>query len=104
MTRPSLEKLLGLNRRGQLRALRHRSDELIEEARRRIVAHYELLAKIGKHDRRQFVNWSALHQNLEAGLTLLTQQREMIIRELAYIDRKRPRNLGAPSASPVDIA
>jgi len=33
-----------------------------------------------------------LQQNLEAGLTLLITQREMIVRELAYIDRERLRN------------
>src|SRR5262249_22771427 len=108
MTLPSTETLLGLNRRGQLRALRHRSDELIDESCRRIAVHLKLLGQIGKRDGRQFANWSALQQNLEAGLELLITQREMIVRELAYIDRKRLRNdarsasLDAFPASPVD--
>ena len=99
MTLPSTDKFLGLSRRGQLQALRHRSDELIEDSRRRVVAHLKLLAQIGKRDGRLFNNWSVLQQNLEAGLTLLITQREMIVRELAYIDRERFRN-SAISASP----
>ena len=85
-TLPSTETLLGLNRRGRLQALRHRSDEPIEDSRHRIVAHLKLLAQIGKHDGRLFANWSVLQQNLEAGLTLPVAQREMIVRELAYIE------------------
>src|SRR5262245_28807412 len=110
MTLPSTEELLGLSRRGRLRALRQQSDELIEDSRRRIVAHLKLLAQIGKQDGRQFANWSALQQNLEAGLTLLITQREMIVRELAYINRERLRNDAisaspdALPASPVDVA
>jgi len=92
MTLPSAETLLGLNRRGQLQALRHRSDELIDESCRRIAVHLKLLGQIGKHDGRLFANWSVLQQNLKAGLTLLITQREMIVRELAYIDRERLRN------------
>ena len=101
MTLPGIETLLGLSRRGQLQALplRHRSDELIEASCRRISARLQLLAQIGKHDGRLFANWSALQQNLDAGLKLLITQREMIARELAYIDRKRLRN-DAISASP----
>ena len=62
------------------------------------------------HDGRLFANWSVLQENLEAGLTLLITQREMIVRELAYIDRERLRNGGicasrdAVPANPVDIA
>ena len=99
MTLPSTEKLLGLSRRGRLQALRHRSDELIEDSRRRVVTHLKLRAHVGKRDGRLFANWSLLHQNLEAGLTLLITQREMIVRELAYIDRERFRN-GTTSVSP----
>src|SRR5262245_4093384 len=110
MTLPSTETSLGLSRREQLQALRHRSDELIEDSCRRVAAHLKLLAQIRKRDGRLFANWSVLQQNLEAGLTLLIAQRVMIVRELAYIDRERLRN-GAISvspdalpASPVDIA
>jgi len=92
MTPPSTEKLLGLSRRGRLQALRHRCDELIEDSCRRVAAHLKLLTQIGNRDGRQFANWSVLQQNLEAGLTLLITQREMIVRELAYIDRERLRN------------
>jgi len=110
MTLPSTEKLLGLSRRGRLQALRHRCDELIEDSCRRVAAHLKLLTQIGNRDGRQFANWSVLQQNLEAGLTLLITQREMIVRELAYIDRERLRNDAksaspdAVLASPLDIA
>src|SRR5262245_1211481 len=107
-TEPSTEKLLSC--RGRLQGTRHWSDELIEDSRRRIVAHLKLLAQIRKHDGRQFANWNVLQQNLEAGRTLPITQREMIVRELAYTDRERLRNdaiCASPDtlpASPAEIA
>jgi hypothetical protein len=104
MPLPSTAKVLGLSRRGQLQALQHRSEELIEEACRRIAAHLKLLAPIGKRDGRLFANWSGLRLNLEVGLALLITQREMIVSELAYIDRERLRNEDALPANHLDVA
>jgi hypothetical protein len=77
-----------------------RVDALIGEAQARIVEHAAHMAKLEKSAIPHLHAVSQqLHHNLEEGLRLLLYQRDILARELAYIERREYVALGAPFQS-----
>ena len=74
-----------------------RVNELIAEAEARVVEHAAHMAALEKSAIPHLHAVSQqLHHNLEEGLRLLLYQRDILARELAYIERREYVALGVP--------
>ena len=94
-TEDTLERLSGYDRHARVQSLLTRVDELIVEAKARVAAHATQMATVEKNSFRELYAVSQeVHRTLEEGLNLLMHQRDVLVRELAYIERTKDVALG----------
>src|SRR5215510_11486552 len=85
-----LERLSGYDRDARVQALLSRLDELIVEAKARVAAHAEHMEAFDESlPPSVYALSQEVQHNLENGLRLLMGQRDVLVRELAYIERMK---------------
>ena len=88
-TDDTLERPSGDDRHARLQKLLTRVDELIVAAKARVAAHAAQMATIEKNSFRELYAVSQeVHRTLEEGLSLLLHRRDVLVRELAYVERR----------------
>lgn len=96
-TEDTPERLRGYDRHARVQALLTRLDELIVEAKARVAAHAARMTTVEKNSFRELYGVSQeVHRTLEEGLRLLMHQRDVLVRELAYIERTKNMALVHP--------